>query len=194
MIEILVIIWLCRKNYQEALIQGHRPAGYVILTLALWFGLEICGFILGIIIGGPIGAGTYILALVLAVIGGYISHDIVDKLKEGNYIKTVKVKPLDGTAQITLVWDRNAINSSVSWDFFLNGQNIGGFGDGRSVTVVTGQRNNVLVARMDCGVYSLPFVFSVESGGHSEVYFRLCKFGNLRNTNIMPPVGNQVSI
>lgn len=235
MIEILVVYWLCKRNAQTALINGHRPISYIIITAALWFCMEAGGLIIaglvikaenpsdvfirltaiiaGIIIAWFIrnnwsesgksgnryvryiiiaglwfglqiswlvfGFFTSILTLFFIAIGGYISHYIVNSLNPGKYIMNVKAEPLTGSAQITIVRENNPTCSSVGWNFFLNGKDLGRIEDSESITVTTNQKNNALVARMDCGVLSLPYVFAAESGGHFEMRFWRCGFENM---------------
>ena len=88
MLEILAIIWLCNKNKTNALANGRKPGGFVGLTIALWFGLEFVGVMIGLMT--EMGVGAYVLGLVLAIIGGVISYVVAKNSKPGDY-----VAPLD---------------------------------------------------------------------------------------------------
>lgn len=50
---------------------SRSPVLYIILTLIIWLGMEIMGFLIGLSLG--LGAFAYILALVFGVLGGLIS-------------------------------------------------------------------------------------------------------------------------
>ncbi len=72
MLEILFIIFLCKKNATNASLRGRKPAGFVVLTVCLWVGMEFLGGMIGGL--ADLGAGTYLLALVMAATGGLISY------------------------------------------------------------------------------------------------------------------------
>ena len=71
MLEILVIIYLCRKNAAAAAGRGRKPGGFVALTVFLWVGMEFLGGFIGGLAG--LGTGTYLLAIAMAALGGLIS-------------------------------------------------------------------------------------------------------------------------
>jgi hypothetical protein len=74
MIEIIVLILLCKKNSANAKMRGKSGGGAVGYTIGLWIGLEIVGAGIGSAAG--LGPGTYVLALVLAACGAMISYFI----------------------------------------------------------------------------------------------------------------------
>ncbi len=72
MLEVVALIYICRRIWSNAFERGRSPIFYIILTLVIWVGMEILGFIIGLSLG--LGAGAYFIALVFAVIGGLISY------------------------------------------------------------------------------------------------------------------------
>ncbi len=71
MLEILFIIYLCKKNAAAAVERGRKPGGFIALTVLLWVGMEFLGGFIGGL--ADLGTGTYLLALGMAVAGGVIS-------------------------------------------------------------------------------------------------------------------------
>lgn len=185
MIEIGVLIWLCIKNAREAQANAHMPVGYVFMTIGLWFGMEICGAIFGLLIGGGSTICMYFFALVFAVAGGYISHRIVANLPQGNYIPKEKAQPLAEPAQITVVRESSVLSKSDIWDFSLNGVLIGRINDGDSLTVTTDRRNNIIVARNYNGTLCQPLEFFVDNRWQSTITFRAGRFVSAQKTGIL---------
>ena len=71
MLEILFIIYLCKKNAAAAVERGRKPGGFIALTVLLWVGMEFLGGFIGGL--ADLGTGTDLLALGMAVAGGVIS-------------------------------------------------------------------------------------------------------------------------
>ena len=90
MLEILAIIWLCNLNSKNAVSRGRKPGLFIFLTILFW----ISGEFLGGIIGGIFGLemGTYIVAIVLGILGGVCSFLVAKNCKFGNYVPKVKTK------------------------------------------------------------------------------------------------------
>jgi hypothetical protein len=78
MLEILFLIWFCRKLSTMAKSKG-RSAGWGGLGAAFWIGGEFLGFIIGAV--ADAGAGAYVLALALAALGAGAAYAIVNSLK-----------------------------------------------------------------------------------------------------------------
>jgi hypothetical protein len=53
MIELIVVIWLARKNGQIAEFKGLSPTKYQLATAGLWFGGEFLGLVVGLLALGP---------------------------------------------------------------------------------------------------------------------------------------------
>lgn len=77
MLEIIALIWLTRR-IGEIVKEKHRKSGwYKFMTVALWFGCEIAGAIVGGIIVGLTGspdALIYVIALAGAAAGAGIAY------------------------------------------------------------------------------------------------------------------------
>ena len=74
MLEILGIILLCNINKKNVVKKGRKPGSFIAITIGLWIGLEIVGAGLGTAL--QLGLGTYLLAILFAIIGGVISFVI----------------------------------------------------------------------------------------------------------------------
>lgn len=83
MLEILAIIFLAKKNAANAAARGRKKGGFVALTIALWLGLECVGALVGQLL--ELGIGSYLLALLLAVGGGFLSYFITKNCSPGDY-------------------------------------------------------------------------------------------------------------
>lgn len=80
MIEILVLYFLTKHLGKVAEAKGYNPKKYKILTIVLWFGMEIIGGVIGMLITEE-EVALYVFALVGAAIGAIISNVIVKNLK-----------------------------------------------------------------------------------------------------------------
>jgi hypothetical protein len=82
MLELIVIYVLCKKIGEILRGKGRNPLGYQVLTVLLWFGGEIAGAFVGILVeairqGGAVEGGlnlfVYLFALGGAAVGAAIS-------------------------------------------------------------------------------------------------------------------------
>lgn len=191
---------LVRKNRKDAINNGINPTLIVIISCVLWSGMGFIGFMVGFYIGGRVAA--YICAIVFTALGGYISHVIANHsfvdytprknnmlMRRYSYISNDYFMPWANVqliyAQITIVQENSNSAPPAAWEFFLNGRKAGKAKDGSPVTLPTGSRNNVLVARDDKGALSPPFEFSVKSGRHSEVLFSEGRFAGAKDIGRM---------
>lgn len=194
MLEILAIIWLCNKNKANALARGRKPGGFVGLTIALWFGLEFIGVLIGL--SAEMGLGTYVLGLVLAIIGGVISYVVAKNSKPGDYVVPSSVmaanavqnaQQLASPARIDIVRESSMVGAIVKWTFTLNGQEIGSLGNGQAMTVYSNLSQNVLVARDAYGTEIAPLIFGAQSGGFAEVHFKANRFIPESSSGLLAP-------
>jgi hypothetical protein len=183
MLEILAIVWLCNKNKANALARGRKPGGFVGLTIALWFGLEFIGILVGM--ATEMGLGAYVLGLVLAIIGGVISYVVAKNVRPGDYVApstimaanvTQNAQQLTAPARIDIVRESSMVGAAVKWTFTLNGQELGRLGNGQAMTVYTSLSQNVLVAKDAYGTEITPLMFGAQSGGHAELHFKVNRF------------------
>lgn len=196
MLEILGIILLCNKNKANALARGRKPGGFVALTICLWVGLEIIGGAIGA--AAELGFGTYLIAIVMAAIGGVTSYLIAKNCKPGNYVPPAQTmaqniaknaEPLSIPAQLTIVREGSMVGAAVSWSFFLNGNGIGSLGNGKMLSVATGLKRNMLVAKDVYGSELPPFVFEVEPGANAQIHFKANKFLPEKSMGVLPVSG-----
>jgi hypothetical protein len=97
MLDILVLFFLVRANKKNALARGRKPGGFIALTFALWFGMQITGVVIGTLLGWniyAINSAAYdidslfyllLLSYGLAGIGALISYLIAKSCKPGDY-------------------------------------------------------------------------------------------------------------
>jgi hypothetical protein len=198
MLEIFAIVWLSNKNKANALARGRKPGGFTGLTIALWFGLELIGFLIGI--AAKLGWGAYVLGLVFAVIGGLISYLIAKNCKPGDYVPPSAVmadaaarsaQPLAALSRIDIVRESSMVGAVVGWSFELNGQYIGSLSNGKAMTVYTDRSQNVLVAKDAYGTEIAPFVFGAQSGGFTEIHFKANRFIPENSRGLLAPVAPQ---
>lgn len=74
MIEIFVLIFLCKGNAAKATERGRSGGAAVAYTLLLWIGLELVGLLIGL--SAEMETGAYVLAIIFAIVGGIISWAI----------------------------------------------------------------------------------------------------------------------
>lgn len=79
MIEIIVLIFLCKKNVANAAKKGGKPGGFIALTIVLWVAMEI----LGVFVGSTSDSlGSYFLIVYgMAAMGGFLSYYIAKNYK-----------------------------------------------------------------------------------------------------------------
>jgi hypothetical protein len=85
-LEIIAVVWLVRKNSKIAKDKGHSGFLYGLITVGLWVGFELLGIIVGFMVAA--GIGVYFLAIIAAVLGGYISNVVAKGLPDNSVGKT----------------------------------------------------------------------------------------------------------
>jgi hypothetical protein len=183
MLEIILLMVLVNKNKENAIKRGKKPGIFIFLTIILWIVPEIIGGALGASMG--LGYGSYGLAILFAAIGALTSYLIAKFGKQGDYVPPANkigetlgqtATPLNTPAQIVVVRDSSMVGAIVRWDIILNSKQIGSLANGASLTVMTNQRQNMLVARDAYGNDTPPLVFDVLDGSVAEVHFKAGKF------------------
>lgn len=194
MLEIMGLILLINTNKKNAMDRGRKPGGFVGLTVGLWIGLEILGIVIGLSAG--LGLVTYVLAIVMAAIGGLISFLVAKNCKQGDFIPPAQqfmqdmagnTEPLAYPANITIVRESSMVSSLVSWTFSLNGRHIGSLGNGKAMMVSTNQRQNILVAVDSYGSELPPFTFDVEAGAQAQIFFKINRFLPEKSIGLLTP-------
>jgi len=85
MLEILALWWLTKRVGAIAKQKGHESLVYQIIAVLLWFGGEIVGGVLGLILSALLedsfGCLIYLFALFGAVVGGGAAYFIATIIK-----------------------------------------------------------------------------------------------------------------
>jgi uncharacterized YccA/Bax inhibitor family protein len=91
MLEILLLINLCRRIGEAARAKGRAAGGYQLMLVAFWFGGEVGtalagGIVMALLFGeqeeGGVFCFLYILAIVGAALGAVIAFQIVANLPD----------------------------------------------------------------------------------------------------------------
>jgi hypothetical protein len=83
MLEIIALIFLCKKTGQTAASKGLPPGRWKMYTVLAWFSAEILGFFLGGMLFGTGNLfGHFLFALVCAVGGYLVVKAILDKIPD----------------------------------------------------------------------------------------------------------------
>jgi hypothetical protein len=77
MLEILILWQLCKNIGVKLRAKGRSPGGYQFMLVAMWFGGEIIGGILGVVMSGEAGAVAYLVAILGAIAGVVAAFVIV---------------------------------------------------------------------------------------------------------------------
>lgn len=81
MLEIIALIFLCKKTGQVAASKGLPPGKWKLYTVLAWFGAEFLGFFIGGILFGTDNIfGLFLFGLICAVGGYLIVKAILDKM------------------------------------------------------------------------------------------------------------------
>ncbi|MDB5355676.1 MAG: hypothetical protein JWN24_2129 [Phycisphaerales bacterium] len=79
MLEILLLWHLCKKIGVKLRAKGRSAGGYQAMLVAMWFGGEIIGAIIGVVVMGG-GAGAYLFAILGAAAGAVAAFVIVNSV------------------------------------------------------------------------------------------------------------------
>lgn len=198
MLDVLIVIWLCKKNKMNALIRGRKPTGFIVLTICLWIVFLFIGVFVGMAVWSDYYSGEFIALLIgylFAALGGLISYLITKNCTPGDFISSQpqqhwntymvqNLHPLSSPSQITLVREDCMDGPQMRWDFMLNGQLIGSLDNGQYKSVPTMQRCNVIIAKDANGVEIPPFMFNVADSSHVEIHFKYNQF--IAITGVLP--------
>jgi hypothetical protein len=81
MLEIIALIFLCKKTGETAARKGLQPGRWKLYVVLAWFGAEVFGFVLGGMLFGTGNLfGLFLFALVCAVGGYLIVKATLDKI------------------------------------------------------------------------------------------------------------------
>jgi len=189
MLEILGIYYFYIANKKNALARGRKSGLFTAITLVLWFGFEITGFILGILAGLEDYA-IYAPGFLGALFGGLLSYLIAKNCRKGSYVPpevlmaqnvASTTEPLSIPATVEIVRPSSLIGAFVSFPLMLNGQRIGTLSNGKTITAVTNQTQNILSGNNTYGESLKPVIFTVGNGSHAIFKF---KPGNLKLVSV----------
>lgn len=84
MLEIILLVFLCKKISETVKEKGRNPVGYVILTVVLWFVGEFAGAFVGAIAAASTGqnAVAFVCGLIGAALGAAISFTIAANVSD----------------------------------------------------------------------------------------------------------------
>ena len=83
MLEIIALMALTKRIGSIVEQKGHKSRWYKVLTVVLWFGGELTGGILGLIVAGADESAQcliYLFALLGAAVGAVIAYSIANSL------------------------------------------------------------------------------------------------------------------
>ena len=86
MLDIIGVV-LAWQNGKRAAARGHSKGQWIVVSLALWFGGEIGGVVVGVnVLGrdryGDVNlGGALVIGIACAAIGGFIAWQLVNRLK-----------------------------------------------------------------------------------------------------------------
>lgn len=165
MLEIFCLIWLWNINGRNAIARGQHPRKYRIITLTLWFGLEILGTMVGVTLtevmnpsANPLFA-AYFFGILGAIIGGWISFLLAKHAPQGNYRPenpfygsmnslqnghiSMQANGLTVPATIKIVEEYGGYTGGHD-SFFLNGYPVCSLQPGSEYTFTTQSAKNIL--------------------------------------------------
>lgn len=183
MLEFLGIYYLCGINRKNCLARGRKPTGYIVLTVVLFFVMEIIGGFLGLFISE---AAFYIFALLFAALGGLISWLICSNLSFGTYVdpKTAFVQQvvansdkLNVPASLMIVRDKSMVGCAVSYNVKLNGEPIGQIANGMILNASTNLRSNIIsLYDPTTDADTTQMMFMVNDGSNGEIHLKTGQF------------------
>lgn len=190
MLEIIFIIWLWRVNGRNAILKGQKPTKYHILTLVLWFGLEILGTMSGVIIFGSINPNSdpfmygYMFGILGAALGGILSYIIAKNAPQGDYHSEERQNwnnpspyGYSGTGQdmlaspatVCIIAEPSAWRDSAD-DFYLNGVWMCRIAGGSQYSFVTSRKHNIVTVGSQGELAENNVKFIAAEGGYAEIH------------------------
>lgn len=200
MLEVFLIMALCKSCKNNAIERGRKPGGFIALAIILWVVPEIIGLIIGYSL--EMEYGSFIIAYALVGIGVLISYNVAKHCKKGDYVTpqeqllrqfTEYYEPLPVESNITITREKAFSGSAARFDMVLNGRSLGLISNGDTLHGRTDQRQNILIARTAGGNDIPPFVFQVADGCDADIHFAAGRFIPEHSTGIVA-YGSAVTI
>lgn len=181
MIEVFMLMFLKRRIRRVAEERGRDPNSFKWLTIALWFGFEIAGFVFLMIAGWDIDL-VWIPALLCGMAGGALAYLIVKTCKRGTYVrperKVIDVKNMERLpgAQllpkprpVKIVREDAFLGSMSSYKVSFNGQKIGKIENEDYILINTPYTQNVVTIQKKHFYFSIP---PYPDDQMPEIYFK----------------------
>lgn len=180
MLEILAILWLSNANGRKAQSRGRKPGGFKALTIILWLGGELLGFLVGYNQTQET-LTAYLYAIGFAIVGALLSRIIVSVVRPGTYRPAggsplPRAQTLMHPVTLTITREKSFVGGMVPVSLRLNGGDIGDLKNGDSLKARTSFRQNILVATDRQGNEFPPLTFAVAEGMDAHIYFQGGKF------------------
>lgn len=161
MLEIIALIYLWRANGANARMRGKKAIKYQILTLALWFGMELAGVVIGIMITTAFFSadyaiyGSYLFGIIGAVLGGILSYNLAKSGPVTNAPSYHQEKTVESQPQMQSGYVLNEADNSkqahlkVPATVFIR-EELGGYGGNQDGFYLNGKYIGSLYPGMEC--------------------------------------------
>jgi hypothetical protein len=167
----LIVSFIAYQNWGIALKKHQNPLIFILLTYALWFGLEIA-IINFLAYHGTEGVILIILGWIFGIFGAAISRFIVNKVGTGTYITPIEKKInkilqgshiLSKPSEIKITYQGDAKRKSC--DIYHNKEFVSSVYLGETITITTNQSINVITEDLQKNVIiPNPFIVSISDG------------------------------
>lgn len=160
MLEIVALIYLWKTNGDNARMRGKKAIKYQFLTLALWFGMELIGVLLGFMITTAFLPemysiyGSYLFGIIGAVLGGVLSFKIA---KSGPVTNDQKKECVQIPTQSNQVQNGYVLNAETKREDQLDvpatvyiREELGGYGGNKDSFYLNGNFIGSLYPGMEC--------------------------------------------
>lgn len=193
LLEIWLLILLCRTNANNAALRGRSKGGTIAYTIALWLVPEFVGGFIGGMVMAASGSDSigiaYLFALLLAAAGALASYLVAKRgapifqpglagnLSAPEMGQVAGAQPLRTMCTVVIMRDSSFVGSAVGFQFTLNGHPLGSLRNNGSLQVMTPVLQNVLVATDAMGMRLGPaLTFFAPEGGRVEAHFKGNRF------------------
>lgn len=161
MLEIIALIYLWRANGANARMRGKKAIKYQLLTLALWFGMELAGVVIGMLFIGALFSeaytiyGSYLFGIIGAVFGGYLSHHLaksgpITNASSHHHENSVTNHSLEqGGYMFNEMESTNESHLKIPATVFIR-EELGGYGGNQDLFYLNGNYIGSLYPGMEC--------------------------------------------
>lgn len=159
MLEIVALIYLWKTNGDNARVRGKKAIKYQLLTLALWFGMELLGVLFGFVVTTAFLSetysiyGSYLFGIIGAAFGGILSY----KLAKSGAVVNEFQKEQKAPAQTNSMQTGYALNEATKKEQQLEvpatvyiREELGGYGGNQDAFYLNGNYIGSLYPGMEC--------------------------------------------